>query len=148
MPSKAQIKKIHALKGALGLDDETYRSILSGYGVTTSTKLSFARADQLIADLEAKAIASGRWEKRPAPRRAGQRPKNMDRGGSRANQLAKIEALLTVGQKSWAYADAIARRVCRVDRVQWVPDNELYKIITALRMQARREGWDLSGEKK
>lgn len=148
MPSKYQIKKIHALKGALGLDDETYRSILSGYGVTTSTKLSFARADTLIADLEAKAIASGRWEKRPAPRRAGKRPKNLDRGGSRAEQLGKIEAILTVGQKSWAYADAIAKRVCKVDRVQWVDDCELYKIITALRKQAQREGWDLSGEKR
>lgn len=148
MPSKAQITKIHTLKSALGLDDETYRAILGGYGVKTSTKLSFARADQLIADLEAKATAAGRWEKRSAPRRAGKRPKNIDRGGSRAEQLGKIEALLTVGGKSWAYADAIAKRVCKVDRVQWVADDELYKIITALRKQAQREGWDLSGEKR
>lgn len=74
------------------------------------------------------------------------RPKNIERG-SRADQLKKIEALLTVGKRPWTYADAIAKRVCKVDKVPWVPDDELYKVITALRIQAKREGWDLSGEK-
>jgi hypothetical protein len=30
--------------------------------------------------------------------------------------------------------------------VAWVATGDLYKIITALRKQAQREGWDLSGE--
>jgi phage gp16-like protein len=67
---------------------------------------------------------------------------------SRAAQLAKIEALLTIGGKPWAYGDALAKRICKVERIAWVPDRDLYKIITALRMQAKREGWDLSGEGK
>ncbi len=154
MPSKVQITKIHTLKSALGLDEETYRAILAGYGVKSSTKLSFAKADQLIADLETKAVAIGRWEKRSAPRRAGNRPKNIDRGGSRADQLGKIEALLTVGKRPWSYADALAEKICRtpegvpIKRVAFVSTDQLYKIITALRKQAQREGWDLSGEKR
>ena len=74
------------------------------------------------------------------------RPKSL-KDGSRSSQLKKIEALLTVGKKEWNYAHALAARICKVDRVEWVPEHELYKIITALRKQAFREGWDLSGEK-
>ncbi len=66
--------------------------------------------------------------------------------GNRAAQLKKIEALLTVGGKPWNYAHALAKRICKTDRIEWVPDHLLYKIITALRYQAKREGWDLSGE--
>jgi phage gp16-like protein len=65
---------------------------------------------------------------------------------SRARQLEKIEALLTIGGKSWAYGDAMAKRICKVDKITWVADGDLYKIITALRKQAQRDGWDLSGE--
>ena len=57
------------------------------------------------------------------------RPKNMDHG-SRAAQLKKIEALLTVGKKEWKYAHTLAQRICKADRIEWVPDHLLYKIIT------------------
>jgi len=148
MATIVQIRLIHTLKGALCLDDDAYRAVLAGYGVQSSTKLSDAKAAQLVQDLEAKAIGAGVWKsKTERTGRAWQRPKNMAGHGSRAEQLKKIEALLTVGQKSWAYADALAKAICKTDKVQWVKTEELYKIITALRKQAKREDWDLSGEK-
>ena len=70
MPSPAQIKKIHALKGALQMDDETYRAVLKEYGVKSSTKLSIAKADELLQDLEGKAVALGVWESRKPARKA------------------------------------------------------------------------------
>jgi phage gp16-like protein len=87
------------------------------------------------------------WQRGGAPKRTGKRPHNIDAGRhSRQAQLQKIEALLTVGGKPWGYADALAIRICKVEKLAWVPANQLYKIITALRKQAQREGWDLSGE--
>ena len=74
----------------------------------------------------------------------------MDKGQSdqsRAAQLAKIEALLTVGSLSWSYADGIAKQMRLADKVQWVKTENLYKIITALTKKAQKEGWDLSGAK-
>ena len=73
----------------------------------------------------------------------------MDKHSSRDQQLQKIEALLTIGKKPWSYADALAKRICRnddnrpIEKIAWVPTEQLYKVITALRMQAKREGWDL-----
>lgn len=147
MATAKQIKIIHTVKGALGLDDDAYRDMLAGYGVKSSKDLSHFKAAQFLADLERKAVAAGVWKVRGAPRGKGKRPHNIEQGrNSRARQLEKIEALLTVGGKSWAYADALALRICKVEKIAWVRDDELYKIITALRKQAQREGWDLSGE--
>lgn len=149
MATPVQIKLIHTLKGALGLDDDTYRAILAGYGAASSTKLSVAKAAELVKDLEAKAIAAGVWgRKQKKSGKSWQRPKNMDRGGSRADQLGKIEALLTIGSLPWSYADAIARQMRLADKVAWVRTEDLYRVITALRKKAIKEGWDLSGEKK
>ena len=143
MATAKQIKIIHACKGALGLSDEDYRAILAGYGVESSKDLSTYKAAKLLFDLETKAQAAGVWKRGRTPRKAGTRPHNMDRAGSRAAVLGKIEALLTIGGKSWAYADALALRICKVEKVAWVADHELYKIVTALRKQAVREGWEL-----
>lgn len=141
-----QIRLIHTLKGALALDDATYRDILAGYRVESSKELSYQAAKALTDDLTQKAIAAGVWKRKSAPRGKGKRPQNMTGPEYRAAQLQKIEALLTVGGKPWQYADALARRICKVEKIAWVPEEELYKIITALRYQAKREGWDLSGE--
>lgn len=142
MATAKQIKLIHCCKGALRLSDEDYRAILAGYGVSSSKELSTWHAAKLLQDLETKAAAAGVWKTGRVPKRAGTRPTKVDRNA----QLQKIEALLTVGGKPWAYADALAKRICKVDRIAWVPDGDLYKLITALRKQAQREGWDLSGE--
>ncbi len=144
MATPRQIKLIHTVKGALKLDDDAYRAALAEYGAASSKDLSSFKAAQFLADLEHKAQAAGVWTPGGAPRKKGKRPKNIQ--GGRQAQMKKVEALLTVGGKSWAYADGIAKRIAKVDRVAWVPDADLRKIIAALRYQAIREGWDLSGE--
>lgn len=149
MATPIQIKLIHTLKGALILDDDTYRATLAQYGVASSTKLTPLKAGQLIKDLEAKAIHAGVWKnKQKKPGKPWQRPKNIESHGSRAEQLKKIEALLTIGKLPWSYADAIAKQMRLADKVQWVEEADLYRIITALRKKAQKEGWDLSGEDK
>ncbi|BDV42420.1 hypothetical protein GURASL_13430 [Geotalea uraniireducens] len=149
--------RIHALKNKVmatrpDYTDDNYRDTILDIskGRTDSSKeLSERQRQELIGRLSVLAGEEPRrtWQPRDKKSYPG-RPKNMDKPGhSRAEQLGKIEALLTVGGKAWAYADAIAKAVCKVDRVAWVTTGDLYKIITALRKQAKREGWDLSGEK-
>lgn len=149
MATAIQIKLIHTLKGALSLDDADYRAVLAGYGAASSKELNPLQAARLVRDLEEKALASGVWAKKQKKRgRAWQRPKNIDGRGSRAEQLQKIEALLTVGKLPWSYADAIAKQMQLADKVEWVEVGDLFRVITALKKKGQKEGWDLSGEEK
>ena len=68
-----QVKKLHALKRALGFDDGTYRAVLEErFGVSSSKDLS-ARAMAACLDyLEARAVEAGVWQAQggtSAPRR-------------------------------------------------------------------------------
>lgn len=144
MSTPIQIKLIHTLKGALSLDNDTYRAILAGYGVASSKDLSPSKAGLLLKDLEEKAIAAGVWKnKQKKPAKAWQPPQNMAGGESRALQLQKIEALLTIGKLPWSYADAIAKQMRLADKIAWVKAADLYRIITALTKKAQKEGWAL-----
>jgi phage gp16-like protein len=137
--------RIHALKGKIlkslaGYTEQNYRDtvlIISRGRTDSSKKLTPPERQRLIRQLSEQ---SG--ESYP------HRPKNMDKCGSRADQLGKIEALLSIGKLPWSYADAIAKRMGLADKIQWVHESDLYKIITALRKRAQKEGWDLSGELK
>jgi len=139
----AEIAKIHIAKSYLGLDETAYRTMLKEIGGNASSaKLTPAGRRKVLNHLAALG-----WQ--PKGKKIGKRPHNMQRGKgrtSRTAQLEKIEALLTIGGKPWGYADALAKRICKVEKMIWVPEDELYKIITALYKQAQREGWDLSGE--
>jgi phage gp16-like protein len=131
----ADLAKIHIAKKQLGLDDDTYREMLKGItGKTSAGDLSACERADVLNHLK----MTGFLEKRK-----GRPDSAMTGEDSRARQLKKIEALLTIGDKSWAYADGIAKRICKVDKMAWVKTRDLYKIITALRKFAQKEGWDL-----
>ena len=132
----AELAKIHIAKKQLGLDDDTYREMLKGVtGKTSAAELTACERADVLAHLKSAGFA-GKRKGRPNSAMAG--------GDSRAKQLGKIEALLTIGNKSWAYANGIAKRICKVHKMAWVKTRDLYKIITALRKFAQKEGWDLN----
>lgn len=148
--------RIHALLGQVkkaqpGYTDDNYHDTILdiSHGRCDSSKeLSEPERRELIDRLSILAGESPRKKSRPwGKQNYPGRPKNMNKPGqSRDDQLRKIEALLTVGKKEWRYADTIAKNMKLADLVCWVKTEDLYKIITALRKQAQREGWDLSGE--
>lgn len=150
--------RIHALKNKViaagsGFSDDNYRDIILdiSHGKFDSSKeLSAPQRQALITRLSGLAGEEARPAWQPRDKRSyPHRPKNMDKPGeSRADQLGKIEALLTIGKLPWSYADSIAKQMRLADKVQWVETGNLYKIITALRKRAQKEGWDLSGENK
>jgi phage gp16-like protein len=135
MPIPAQIKKIHALKGALQMDEDTYRLTLSGYGVKSSTKLSIAKADELLQDLEGKAIAAGVWEQRKAARKAKVTRKLADEPQSKKIRALWLELHQAdkVTNPSEDALEAYVKRMTKVDKLQWLRVAQASKVIEAMK---------------
>ena len=141
MPTPAQIKKIHAIKGALKMDDETYRLVLSGYGVKSSTMLSITKADELLQDLEGKAVAAGTWEKRKAPKKAKSTRRLAD--DSQSKMLRALWIQLHQAGKVTNPAEsalrAFVKRMTKKDALEWLNDRDVTIVKKALKDWLARE---------
>jgi len=60
--TNAQIKKIHALKKALNIDDDLYKELLLEFDALSSRDLSYQDAAIFISSLEEKAVDIGVWK--------------------------------------------------------------------------------------
>jgi phage gp16-like protein len=136
------LARVHILAKELGLDDHQYRDcLMDAFGVRTSRDLNEAEL-MAFADGLARLLP----EKHPQRRavRPGA-PRNLSKPApagesSRNAQLRKVEALLAEAGYPWSYADVLAKRICKVASIAWVPEDELYKVITALELDAKRHG--------
>lgn len=147
-PRQALLARVHIAKKALALDEETYRAaLLNSYGVDSSSKLDLAQLEEWAKGLE-REVRKKEGPRRRRPPYPG-RPQNMGPMGprgerieaaadSRAAQLQKIEALLAHAGRPWEYADALAQRICKVEKIAWVETDQLYKVIAALQRDADR----------
>jgi phage gp16-like protein len=134
---RQQLAVIHIGKKALALDDESYRTIVRTIGGAESgsaADLDDQGRRAVLKELNRLGFVDGKVK-----RSHKGRPLNMD-SPDRGAQLGKIEAMLLSAGKPWAYADAIARRVCGVDKVTWCNPEQLRKIIAALVYNAKRHG--------
>lgn len=52
--------------------------------------------------------------------------------------LRKIEAYLAEAKRPWDYAHGMARRMFKVNRLQWCQARQLHKIVAAMEYDARR----------
>lgn len=129
------LARVHIAKKALGLDEDTYRSMLmNSWRAQSAAELDDGTLENLARSLERSSGTAPRPQSYPG------RPRNMDRSGSRGEQLGKIEALLAEAKYPWSYADTLAARICKVQRIAWVETDDLYKIIAALVKDAQRKG--------
>lgn len=128
------LARIHLAKKGLRMDDATYRAMLNEIGGVGSSKdLDTAGLNRVLDHL----TRCGFQGKSSYPGR----PLNFG-DEDRGPLLRKIEALLTAGRKPWAYADGIAKRVCKVDSVAWCRPGDLHKIVGVLASNAERYGWE------
>lgn len=128
---RAELAKIHLQAKQLGLDTDTYRDVLRMVaGVDSARDLDAAGRQRVIRHFNSKL---GHSELADQSRRANA-PHNL---GAKP-LLSKIEALLADGCKPWAYADALARRICHKDRLAFCGDAELRKIVAALSYDKHR----------
>ncbi|MDD3002124.1 MAG: regulatory protein GemA [Candidatus Riflebacteria bacterium] len=129
---KNDLAMIHIAKVELGLDDDLYHCFLKQVcGVESASELDEKGRRLFIKALRDK----GALKKY---KNAG-KPHNFDEV-SRKRLMSKIEALLAEAGRPWSYADALAKRICKVDRLAFVRVEDLYKIITPLVRDARKHG--------
>lgn len=128
-----QIAKIHIAKAQLGLDDEEYRALLGRVaGVSSAKDLNPRQMGAVLAAFEALG-----WQPQAPKKQGRKRPKVAE---SRQLLLGKIEAQLAAAGLTWAYADGIAKRQSKVERVEWCDASQLQGIIAALRKHGKRHG--------
>ena len=123
-----QIATIKIAAKQLGMDDTTYRYMLSLVaGVHSAANLDAAGRKKVIDHLKSRGAKIG------GDKTKG-RPGTLDRNA----QLQKIEALLADMQLPWAYADRIAENITGgkatgIKRLGWVRDGKhLQGVIAAL----------------
>lgn len=141
-----QVKKIHALKNAMDIDDDLYRFILGDmFQVASSKELDKHQAGRLIEEMEAKAVELGRWERRPDKR---ERFRNLARRAGMASpeQLRKIEAM-------WSEVSRVPQpeertkalrhfieRVAKVSDLRFLDIEGAGKVLNALKAMQSRAG--------
>lgn len=128
-PRNAQLAKIHLAKRDLGLDDDAYRTMLwTVCRVRSAKDLDGHGREQVLDHLKARGWA-------PAVRgRGGQTRVPAERAPLRR----KIDAMLAEAQRPPAYGDALARRIAKVERLDWCTPAQLGKIVAALTYDERR----------
>lgn len=134
---RKQLAAIHAAKRTLGLDNETYRDLLERVSATVGPAVRSAghlNAGQIHAVLEELKRLGGL---KPSPKTKG-KPANFEQ---LPEMITKVEALLADMRLPWSYADAIAMRQFRIQRVAWCrKEDQLRAIIAALHVeQEKRE---------
>jgi len=129
---QAELAKIHLGRKQLGLDEASYRAMLWRLArVRSAADLDAGGRQAVLAHLRALGFRA-----RPGKGYPG-RPAAID-SADRGPQLRKIEALLADAGRPWAYADALAERICGVERVGFCKPDQLGQVIAALQIDADR----------
>lgn len=116
---------IHIAKKDLGLDDDTYRDMLWTVArVRSSGELDHAGRANVLIHLKARG-----WKPKHGGFKA-ESPKNVKI--SSVALVSKIGALLTVLDKPWAYADGMAKKMFKVEKLTWCTPQQLHKMVAAL----------------
>ena len=132
---KSELAAIHVAKKQLGLDDGTYRAMLwTLERVRSAADLDEAGRRRVIDHLRARGFA--RKSTPPAPA--------MDHGrkpavpADRQGLIDKIEALLAEGGYPWNYVRSMAKRMFKVDQLEWATAAQLHSLVAALEYDRRR----------
>ena len=134
MATISQIRKIHALKNILGLDNDLYIEMLMSFGVQSSKNLTYTEAALFLEILEDKAEEHNLWKK--------QRKKYADL--NRSNDMA-TQAQLRMIEGIWREicyydTDKFARKSLRkflkskfkVDDIMFLSKHTAIKVIQAI----------------
>lgn len=124
-----QLSKIHIAKKDLGLDDDTYRSLLNRVtGKSSAKDLSPLQVAGVLREFERLGWKSKQGRDKPKP------------AADKAKLVGKIEAQLAEAGRPWEYGDGMAKRLYQVERLEWLDAKQLGGVITALAKDAKRHG--------
>lgn len=131
--TKATRSKIQIARQQLGMEDDIYRGLLARIaGVRSSKELKDHQVGAVLREFERLG-----FKPKPSTRAKG-KPKNFDQMPAR---ITKIEALLADMRLPWAYADALARQMFKVEFVAWLKaPKQLDALIAALHVEQEKRG--------
>lgn len=132
---RARLAAIHIACKQLAMAPESYRAMLQR--VTGHSSAGDCTVNQLGKVME-ELKGFGAVFTSNRPNRIAATSAAPDRQG----MLRKIDALLLDArpQRDRAYADALARRMCKVDRLEFCTPEQLRKIVAALSIDQKRKG--------
>ena len=132
---QAGIAKIHIAKAQIGMSDDAYRQMLRDYGgVEHSNELSNGDIDNVLARLRQLGFVPTR------PDRAGRKTATV--GEPKQALLEKVNALLAEQHLPTKYGDAIAKRMYRIDRLEFCGPTHLRGVIAALYRSSKAKDRD------
>lgn len=131
-----QVAAIHALaRKRLRLDDDTYRQLLQRVaGVRSAADLDAKGRAQVLDELR-RLTGEGARQMRTAAHAPGEPVRVAE---ATQAMVAKVGALLAELGKSWNYAHGTAKRMFKVQRVEWLRPDQLHKLVAALQISANR----------
>lgn len=135
-PRRRQLVRIHIAKKwaaeALGMDDAGYRALLQRVGGHASSAIM--TTDQREAVMREFVRLGFEDARKPKRRLWPGEPRNCDA----VPMLGKVRALLADHRRPWNYAHRMAEHMFGVKRVEWLHDDQLHRLISALQIDARR----------
>ena len=127
------IAKIKIAQKELGMAEEAYRAML----LRITGKNSCAVMD--IGELERVADEMRRFGFKPSTSTAREKHGRPHlRRTTAAAMMDKVEALLADGGYHWNYAHAMARRMFGREKVEYLDNDQLHKLVAALQIAANR----------
>lgn len=131
---KQLIQKIHIGKAELKLDDNAYKMLLlEAVDKPSCTMMSDRELMIVLKTMQQKGF-------KVRSKKHGNRPTASKYAPNRQLLMSKITALLTESKKPWSYAHAIAKRSFGIERVQWLTDDQLHKLVQMLAVFNHRHG--------
>lgn len=117
------IAKIHVAQTQLALDGDNYRAILQRITGQNSCKNCDLQQLQRVMD------EMQRLGFKPTKKSIGRKPLHFT---DVSDLMAKLSVLLSQTDKSWAYADGMAKRMFQKDKVNQLDARQLHKLVAAL----------------
>lgn len=122
-----ELGAIHQGAKQIGLNEDDYRALLQRLtGQTSAAGLTHRQRRDVLLDLQRLGAKGGSAESRPRPSQ------------ERSPLLSKVQGLLGELGFPLAYADAIAKRQCQVERCEWCTPEQLRGVVAALWHQVKR----------
>lgn len=129
------LAKIHIAKKQLCMDDDVYRAMLQQVANVQSAAALDARGiEKVLKHMEALGAKFTKGKFKASKRGTPAQDKQA--------LASKIKALLVDGKLPDTYADSMAKRMFGVERWEWLPVEQLQKLVAALAINQRRHSDD------
>ncbi len=150
---------IHVAKAQVSMTETEYRDLLGGLGVTSCKDLDRPGFDQMMQHFEklgfkARSREQGAASRDPGyaqatPGKAGRKRPRVNvpdpgfalratPGKGKERLMGKIRALVSDLKLSWSYADGVAKRMFKIQFVEWCDPEQLHKVVAALMYHQKR----------